>query len=43
MVVGLIVIVLNYTDVMPGGTNNWYLIAGIGGIVGGLIMATFYH
>jgi hypothetical protein len=43
MVVGLLVIVLNYTSVMPGGTNNWYLIGGIGGIIGGLIMATFYH
>ena len=43
LVAGLLIVVLNYTDVMPGGTSNWYLIGGIVGIVGGLIMATFYR
>lgn len=43
LVLGLLLIVLNYVNVLPGGTNNWYLIAGIGAIVTGLFMATFYH
>jgi hypothetical protein len=43
LVLGLLMIVLNYVQLLPGGTNNWYLIGGIVGIVGGLIMATFYH
>jgi hypothetical protein len=41
--VGLLLIVLNYVNVLPGGTSNWYLIGGIGAIVVGLFMATFYH
>jgi Cell division protein CrgA len=43
LVLGLMMIVLNYVNVLPGGTNNWYLIGGIGAIVVGLFMATFYH
>jgi hypothetical protein len=43
LVLGLLMIVLNYVHVLPGGTNNWYLIGGIGCIVVGLFMATFYH
>jgi hypothetical protein len=43
LLAGLLVIVLNYIHVLPGGTNSWYLIGGIGAIVAGLIMATFYH
>jgi hypothetical protein len=43
LVLGLVTIVLNYVHVLPGGTNNWYLIGGIGAIVVGLFMATFYH
>ncbi len=43
LVIGLLMIVLNYVHVLPGGTSNWYLIGGIGAIVAGLTMATFYH
>jgi hypothetical protein len=43
LVLGLLLIVLNYVNVLPGGTNNWYLIGGIVAIVVGLFMATFYH
>ncbi len=43
MAVGVLTIVLDYIDILPGGTNTWYLIGGIGAIVAGLIMATFYH
>ncbi len=43
LILGLLTIVLNYVNVLPGGTNNWYLIGGIVAIVVGLFMATFYH
>ena len=40
---GLLVIMLNYLDLVPGGTNNWYLLGGLGLILGGIITATNYH
>ena len=40
---GLLVIMLNYLDVVPGGTSNWYLLGGLGLILGGIITATNYH
>jgi hypothetical protein len=43
LILGLAVIVLNYVNVLPGGTSDWYLIGGIAAIVVGLFMATFYH
>ena len=43
LVLGLLLIVLNYVGVLPSGTHNYYLIAGIVAIVVGLVMATFYH
>ncbi|HXY43190.1 MAG TPA: cell division protein CrgA [Acidimicrobiales bacterium] len=43
LILGLLTIVLNYVNVLPGGTSNWYLISGIVLIVIGLFMATFYH
>jgi hypothetical protein len=29
--------------VLPGGVNNWWLVAAIGAIFAGLILATRYH
>jgi hypothetical protein len=43
LVVGLLLIVGNYVGIFPGGTSNWYLIAGLVGIVVGAMMATQYH
>jgi hypothetical protein len=43
LILGLLMIVLNYVHVLPGGTSNWYLIGGIAAIIVGLTMATFYH
>ena len=43
LVIGLFLIIGNYIGIMPGGTSNWYLIGGIGGIIAGLIMATYYR
>src|SRR6202034_2932418 len=33
LIIGLLMIVLNYVHVLPGGTSNWYLIGGIGAII----------
>ena len=44
--VGLLVIILNYMGVMPGGGEDgsgWYLIAGLVSILGGIMVATQYH
>ena len=41
--VGALVIILNYIDVLPGGTNNWYLFGGLGLILAGIITATRLH
>lgn len=40
---GALVILLNYLGLMPGDTNNWYLLVGLGLILGGIITATQYH
>ena len=42
-VLGVLVVILNYADVLPGGVSNWWLVAAIGAIFGGLILATRYH
>ena len=36
-------IFLNYLALMPGDTNNWYLLLGLGLILLGIITATQYH
>lgn len=44
--IGLLVIVLNYMQILPGaesGGNGWYLVAGLGSILAGIIVATQYH
>ncbi|MHB8245286.1 MAG: cell division protein CrgA [Acidimicrobiales bacterium] len=43
LVIGLIVIIGNYTGVLPGGVQDWYLVGGILSIIAGLILATYYH
>lgn len=40
---GSLMIILNYIDILPGGTNNWYLFGGLGLILGGIITATRLH
>jgi Cell division protein CrgA len=40
---GLLLIVLNYLGVFPGGASNVYLFIGLGCIVAGFIGATRYH
>jgi hypothetical protein len=40
---GLVVIVANYMELLPGDTSNRYLMLGLGLIVGGFMLATTYR
>jgi hypothetical protein len=40
---GLLVIALNYLQVLPGSTSPWYLLVGLGSLFGGFYLATKYH
>ncbi|MEX1217411.1 MAG: cell division protein CrgA [Acidimicrobiales bacterium] len=41
---GLVVIFLHYVDViLPGASSNWWLLGGLGFILGGIITATQYR
>ena len=40
---GVLIVILNYAGLLPGGVNNAWLIAAIGAIFVGLILATRYH
>ncbi len=40
---GVLIVILNYSDLLPGGVNNLWLIAAIAAIFAGLIVATRYH
>jgi Cell division protein CrgA len=43
LVVGAVAIVLNYLELLPGAASNWYLLGGLGMILGGIFVATQYH
>jgi hypothetical protein len=41
---GMLTIILNYVALVPGGeTSNWYLLLGLGFILGGIITATQFR
>jgi hypothetical protein len=40
---GVLVILMNYVGLLPGATDNWYLLLGLGLILGGIITATQYR
>ena len=40
---GVVTIILNYINLLPGGAGNGYLLLGLGLITGGFITATYYH
>jgi hypothetical protein len=42
-IVGVLIIILNYAGVLPGGVSNWWLVGAIGSIFAGLMVATRYH
>ena len=44
IVLGVLVIFLHYVDVvLPGASSNWWLLAGLGCILGGIVTATQYR
>ena len=43
MILGVLMIVLNYLTVLPGSVSKWYLWSGLGLIGIGFIMTTEYH
>jgi hypothetical protein len=40
---GMVIIVINYLGVLPGGADNKYLLVGLGLITAGFITATRYR
>lgn len=40
---GALTIIVNYLDLLPGGTDNWYLFLGLGFILAGIVTATRLH
>jgi len=40
---GLVVILANYVEWMPASPTNWYLVLGLGFILGGILTATKWH
>ena len=43
LIVGALMIVLNYLELLPGAVTNWYLLGGLGLILGGIFTATQYR
>ena len=44
LIVGALVIFFNYLGILlPGATNNWYLLVGLAFILGGIVTATQYR
>ncbi len=40
---GIVMIFLNYVELLPGAQSNWYLLGGLGAILTGIIVATQYR
>jgi len=40
---GVLIVILNYAGLLPGGVNNLWLLAAIGSIFVGLLLATRYR
>jgi hypothetical protein len=40
---GMLTLILNYVSLLPGAVSNWYLLAGLGFILGGIVTATQYR
>jgi hypothetical protein len=36
-------LILNYLELLPGAASNWYLLGGLGMILGGIFVATQYR
>ena len=42
-VIGALVIILSYVEVLPDHGSGWYLVGGIVAMIGGLSLATQYR
>jgi len=42
MIFGVLVITLNYLQVLPGSTSSWYLVLGLASMFAGFYLATRY-
>ena len=42
-ILGVVIVILNYAGLLPGGVNNVWLVAAVGSIFVGLLLATRYH
>lgn len=43
LVVGVLMILLNYVELLPSAPTNWYLLGGLGLVLGGIVTATQYR
>ena len=43
MILGVLMIVLNYLTILPGSVSRWYLWGGLGMIGAGFLMTTNYN
>jgi hypothetical protein len=43
LILGVLMILLNYLSVLPGAVTVWYLIGGLALIFSGFLLATRYH
>ena len=43
LILGSLVIILNYMQLLPGSPRNLYLLLGLAGILGGIMVATQYR
>ncbi|MGD0053827.1 MAG: cell division protein CrgA [Acidimicrobiales bacterium] len=43
LVLGLVIIVLNYLGVLPGSVSPWYLVAGLVSMFSAFYLATLYR
>ena len=43
MIIGVLLIVLNYLTLLPGSVSRWYLWSGLGCIGAGFLMTTKYN
>lgn len=43
LIVGVLLIIVNYLKVLPGGASDWYLLGGLLLICGGFAVATQYR
>lgn len=41
--VGIVIILANYTELLPSAPSNWWLMIGLGSILAGIITATQYR